>query len=407
MAARPPASPPGPPPGPVHPRVIMHLDMDAFFASVEQRDNPALRGLPVAVGGGEHRGVVSAASYEARRFGVRSAMPMAQARRLCPQLVVVRGRMGRYSEVSRQVMALLREVSPLVEQVSVDEAYVDLTGTQRLFGPPPVVGELLRARVREATGLTCSVGIAPNKFLAKIASDANKPDGMFILEPQDVAAFLHDLPVGRIPGVGPRTGQELARLGVRTVGDVLARGAEFWTRRLGERGESLHARARGEDHSPVVPHHEPKSSSAETTLDRDTTDKALLARWLLAHAERVGRDLRRSGLAGRTVTLKLKYSDFALHTRSRTLAEPTDVTALIFETGRALLRETRLERPVRLIGLGVSNFGHGQRQLSLLPDPDQARAEELARLDRAMDIIRDKFGKDAVDRGLLFRPKGK
>lgn len=391
------------PPPPIHPRVILHLDMDAFFASVEQHDNPALRGLPVAVGG-EHRGVVSAASYEARRFGVRSAMPMTQARRLCPGLVVVRGRMGRYAEVSRQVMALLREASPLVEQVSVDEAYVDLTGTERLLGPPPEAGESLRARVLQATGLTCSVGIAPNKFLAKIASDVNKPDGMFVLRPQDVADFLRDLPVGRIPGVGPRTGEALARLGVRTAGDVLARGAEFWARRLGERGQELHARAQGLDSSPVVPYHAPKSSSAETTLDRDTTDKTLLARWLLAHAERVGRDLRRGGFKGRTVTLKIKYSDFSQHTRSRTLDEPTDVTALIFETGRALLRETRLERPVRLIGLGVSNFGHGQTQFSLLPAPEHDRAAELARLDRALDAIRDKFGRDAVARGLLFDP---
>lgn len=390
------------PPGPaVMRRVIMHLDMDAFFASVEQRDNPELQGLPVVVGG-DHRGVVAAASYEARRYGIRSAMPMARARRLCPELVVVRGRMGRYSEVSARVMAVLRAASPLVEQVSVDEAYIDLSGTERIAGEPLAVARRLKAEVLAATGLTCSVGIAPNKFLAKIASDMDKPDGIFVIAPDDVARFLKDLPVGKIPGVGPKTVDYLKRYGVTTAGDVLERPLALWEKRMGDRGRGLYRRAQGIDESPVVPGHEAKSSSAEHTLHEDTADKAELARWLMAQAERVGRDLRKHGRKGRTVTLKYKYSDFTSHTKSRTLDRPTDVTDVIFETARELLAETRLERPLRLIGVGVSNFGAMERQLTLLPVEDDAREEERSRLDHALDAIRDKFGTGAVVRGRTF-----
>lgn len=379
----------------------MHVDMDAFFASVEQADNPELRGKPVAVGGG-HRGVVSAASYEARTFGVRSAMPVARAKRLCPRLILVRGRMERYKEVSRQVMAVLRDVSPLVEQTSVDEAYVDLTGTRRIAGGPFEVAERVRADVRAATGLTCSVGLAPLKFLAKIASDRNKPDGVTIIHPHEVEAFLRELPVGEIPGVGPKAGESLRRLGVATAGDLLKRPREFWERRFGERGGALHDRARGVDPSPVEPGGEPKSSSAETTLHDDTADKAELARWLMAQAERVGADLRRYGLKGRTVTLKIKYEDFRSITRSTTLDEPTDATVAVFEAARGLLAALRLERRVRLIGVGVSNFGRVQSQLSLLDDDAPPDPRTDGRLDAAMDAIRDRFGRDAVSRGLVF-----
>jgi len=377
---------------------ILHLDMDAFFASVEQLDDPSLRGKPVIVGKGD-RGVVSAASYEARKYGVRSAMPVAHARRLCPEGIFVGGRMRRYAEVSRQVMAVLDEFSPLVEQASVDEAYMDVTGTQRLFGPPEALARRIQERVREAVGLSCSVGVAPVKFLAKIASDFRKPGGLTIIEPGDVEAFLKDLPVGRIPGVGGKTLPRLASLGVKTCGDVLRYSGEFWERHLGEWGRVLHARARGLGSTEIVTCWEIKSSSAENTFEKDLADPELLKRWLLRQAERVGRDLRGKGLCGRTVTLKIKYSDFRQITRSLTLGEPTDLDEEIFATACRLLDQERLARTVRLIGVGVSNFARGPRQMALLEDPAR---QKTSKLDRAVDAIRDRHGKAAVKRGRLF-----
>jgi len=377
---------------------ILHLDMDAFFASVEQLDDPSLRGRPVIVGKGD-RGVVSAASYEARVFGVRSAMPVVQARKLCPQGVFVGGRMSRYTEVSRQVMAVLGDFSPLVEQASVDEAYMDITGTRNLFGPPAELARSLQARVREVTGLSCSVGVAPVKFLAKIASDFRKPGGVTIVEPEDVEAFLKDLPVGKIPGVGGKTLPRLAALGVKTCGDVLRYSGEFWERHLGEWGRVLHARAMGRGSTEIVTHGEAKSSSAENTFERDLADVEELRRWLLRQSERVGHDLRKHGWQGRTVTLKLKFSDFKQITRSLTLKEPTDSDGIIFQTACALLDDVTLSQKVRLIGVGVSNFAKGPRQESLLPDPAK---ERMGKLDKALDAIRGKHGKAALKRGRLF-----
>ena len=378
---------------------ILHLDMDAFFASVEQLDDPSLRGKPVIVGKGD-RGVVSAASYEARKFGVHSAMPVVHARRLCPEGVFVAGRMRRYAEVSRQVMAVLGEFSPLVEQASVDEAYLDITGTGRLFGPPEELARKLQARVREATGLSSSVGVAPVKFLAKIASDFRKPGGITVILPEAVEGFLRDLPVGKIPGVGGKTLPRLASLGVKTCGDVLGYSREFWEGRLGEWGRVLHARAQGIGSAEVVTHWEAKSSSAENTFERDLSDTEELKRWLLKQSERVGRDLRKNGWRGRTVTLKLKFEDFKQITRSFTLGEPTDSDVAIFETACTLLAKATLTRRVRLIGVGVSNFARGQEQLSLMP-PDTG-GEKAGKLDRAVDAIRDRHGKGAVKRGRVF-----
>ncbi|WP_243359987.1 DNA polymerase IV [Fundidesulfovibrio terrae] len=380
---------------------ILHLDMDAFFASVEELDDPSLRGKPVIVGKGD-RGVVSAASYEARKYGVRSAMPVAQARKLCPNGIFVAGRMRRYAEVSRQVMAVLNEFSPLVEQASVDEAYMDITGTRRLFGPPEELALKLQARVREVTGLSCSIGIAPVKFLAKIASDFRKPGGITIVEPEEVAAFLKDLPVGRIPGVGGKTLPRLTSLGVKTCGDVLRYSAQFWEDRLGEWGRVLHARASGVGSTKIETHGEAKSSSAENTFERDTSDVEELRKWLLRQSERVGRDLRKHGLRGRTVTLKVKYADFKQITRSHTVDSPTDLDEEIFRTACSLLDAVPLAKKVRLIGVGVSNFAKGQEQLTLVPDTSR---ERTSKLDRAVDAIRDKHGRAAVKRGRLFDGK--
>ncbi|MDP2846686.1 MAG: DNA polymerase IV [Humidesulfovibrio sp.] len=380
-------------------RRIAHIDMDAFFASIEQLDHPEWRGKPLAVGDGP-RSVVSAASYEIRAYGVRSAMPVAQAKRLCPQGLFVPGRMWRYKEISRRVMGVLQHFSPLVEQASVDEAYLDATGLERLFGPPEEFALALRAAVKQETGLSCSVGIAPVRFLAKIASDFNKPDGQTIIRPQDVRAFLDVLPVQKIPGVGGRTLETLHKLGVSTAGDVLRHPAEFWGRKLGERGLWLHALARGVDDRPVTPFTPPKSSSAENTFSKDTRDPATLRRWLLLQADRVGSDLRAQGVRGRTVTLKAKFDDFTQVTRSRTLPEAICDTQTIFDTAVSLLTELNPKKNLRLIGVGVSQFGNKPRQLSLLqPEPTD---RPKGALDTALDAVRSRFGKGAIMRGDLL-----
>lgn len=394
--------------------MIIHIDMDAFFASVEQMDDPSLCGKPVIVGG-EQRGVVSTCSYEARVFGVHSAMPMATARRLCPQAIVVRGRHARYAELSRAVMAALGEFSPLVEQASVDEAYVDATGLERLFGSLEELLLRIKERVREATGgLTCSAGAAPVKFLAKICSDINKPDGMFILRPEEVDDFLATLPVGKIPGVGKRMVESLQGLGVRTVGQLRRYSLDFMLRKYGKWGGVLYERVHGRDSRGIETERAAKSESAECTFTEDTRDRDFLQRMLLAHAERVGASLRRHGYRGRTVTLKVKYTDFRQVTRSRTLPEGINATETIFEVGCALLRELPLPQPVRLIGLGVSGFDAPVAQL-VLPgavkpatqglDPQvEARRQKL---DAALDDLRSRFGNKAVQRGRLFTPAEK
>jgi DNA polymerase-4 len=380
-------------------RVIAHLDMDAFFASVEIADDPSLAGKPVIIGANP-RGVVSAASYEARKYGVHSAMPVMRARKLCPQGVFLPGRHRRYGEVSRVIFGLLRDLVPVVEQTSVDEAYMDLTGTLRLLGPPEAAAAMLKARIRGATGLTASVGLAPVRFVAKIASDFDKPDGLTVVRPGEVAAFLAPLPLGKIPGVGPKTRDHLAKLGVRTIAETLARGREFLVAELGDTGgEWLWERVNGLDDSPVQPGGEQKSMGAENTFARDTRDPKELARWLALQAERVGRELRGEGYFGRTVTLKYKYSDFTQHTRSRTLEESTHSTEDILAAALVLLSGVSLERELRLIGLSVSNLDRLGPRPRLLPDPASERRDKL---DQALDAISGKFGKKAVRRGRTF-----
>lgn len=383
----------------------MHMDMDAFFASIEQLDNPQLRGRPVVVGG-EHRGVVSTCSYEARRFGIRSAMPVAEARRRCPHAVYIRPRMQRYAEMSALVRETIARFSPRVEMASVDEAYLDATGLERLFGPVEAMGYSLKEAVKTATGgLTCSVGIAPVKFLAKIASEQRKPDGLFLLAPEAVPAFLAALPVTAVPGVGRHFAAELASMGVKNCADVSRYGADFWQRRYGKAGAVLWARAHGEDPREVVPWSPPKSESAEVTLDEDTLDRELLRTWLLRHAERVGASLRRQGLAGRTVTLKIKYADFRQITRQVTLDRRVCSTESIYEAACAILDRLELAGRVRLVGVGVSGFEAGApAQLSLMPEKAAAGEEEKKRdkLNMAVDALRSRYGTKAVVRGRLF-----
>jgi DNA polymerase-4 len=380
-------------------RKILHLDMDAFYASVEQTDNPELRGKPVIVGGST-RGVVCAASYEARRYGVHSAMPVFQARRLCPHGVFLPVRMGRYKEVSRAVMKILRDVSPLVEQVSIDEAFADITGTERLHGPPDALARRIKGNVREAVSLTCSIGIAPNRFLAKIASDFNKPDGLTIIEEEQVVEFLRKLPVGKLPGVGKRTGEDLKTLGIVFTSDILKFPAGFWTKKFGKWGDSLHRKAQGIDNSPIEPHSDPKSISAERTLPEDTDGIAELEKVLLSQSEEVGEELRKLGFTARTVTLKVKFSDFKLTARSRTLPDPFDTTETLFNAGQRLLEDLKLRRKVRLIGIGVTNLCSGARQLTMGATADDTERQE--RLDKAIDLIRGRFGGNTVVRGRML-----
>ncbi len=391
------------PPIPAIPWII-HIDMDAFFASVEQLDDPSLRGKPIAVGGGD-RGVVAAASYEARAFGVRSAMPTHMAKKLCPQLIFVRGRMHRYKELSKQVMHTLGQFSPIIEQASIDEAYVDAQGLERLFGPIEQLGQSIKQSVHLATnGLTCSVGAAPIKFLAKIASDIKKPNGLYVLYPQDIPNFLQQMPVSKIPGVGKQFIKELQTLGIYKAGDVQKFPLAFWERRFGKGGVMLYHRARGEDTRKVNPISITKSESSEKTLEKNTWDKAELQRYLLAQAERVGTSLRKKNLRGRVISIKIKYADFTQITRSKTLAYTTQSTQNIFETACDLLSILELEQGVRLVGLGVSGFEQRDEQ-ALLPMHNIKDYAKQDKLDGALDHLRQRFGQDAVIRGRLFDDK--
>ncbi len=389
-------------------RWILHVDMDAFYASVEQLDFPELRGKPVVVGGIDahgnvtDRGVVCAASYEARAFGIRSAMPVFQARKLCSSACFVRVRHERYSEKSKEIMELLEKYSPLVEPASVDEAYLDLTGLEHVFPDIMTLARTLQRDVKDSTGLSCSVGIAPVKFLAKIASDLQKPFGLTILSHTDVPAFLATLAVKKIPGVGQKTLEILTTMNVHTAGDLLRFPLDFWQRKLGKGGEILYERAQGIDPRPVVAHLEAKSESAENTFAADTKDSEMLTVWLMRQSERVGASLRRKSIVGRTITLKVKYANFTQVTRARTLQSPTNTTQIIYETACSLLAELNITTPLRLIGVSVSQFGERERQLSLLTAPEDTSLLRAAAIDSTFDAVRQKFGKNAILRGKLF-----
>lgn len=385
----------------------MHIDMDAFFASVEQLDAPELRGKPVVVGGGA-RGVVSAASYEARAFGIHSAMPTWQAKRLCPDAVFVPGRMARYAEVSQHIMQILQQFSPTVEQASVDEAYLDASGLERLFGPVEVLAQAVKDAVKQGTQLNCSVGLAPVKFLAKIASDIHKPNGLTVLYPQDVPEFLRLLPVHKIPGVGKTFMKGLDSIGVRTCSDVCRYPVEFWERRFGKAGLALFERAQGIDRRSLSPERVAKSESAEHTLAEDTKDVTILRQWLFRQADRVGRSVRRHGYKGRVVTLKVKYADFTQLTRRCTLDAPTCATRTLYEKACALLDELELTDKVRLIGLGLSGFDAPPAQQLLLPLGGESAGqteEQRTRLDATLDSLQQRFGSAAISHGALFSVK--
>jgi len=368
---------------------ILHVDMDAFYASCELRSRPDLVGLPMIVGGDGSRGVVTAATYEARKYGIHSAMPMSRAKRLCPDVVILPPDFALYTEVSAGVMAVFRDVTPLVEPLSLDEAFLDVSGAIRRMGPPAVIAEDIRSRVHDEQGITCSVGVASTKFVAKLASTNAKPDGLLVVPPDRVVAFLHPLPVGALWGVGEKTEEALLRLGLTTVGDTLVRA-------LGQAsGSHLSALAWGRDPRPVEVPEAEKSIGNEETFPRDIDDPEVIRRELLRLSEKVASRLRQQGYAGRTVVLKVRFADFTTITRSRTLRSPTDVGREIYATASALLDALGLQRArLRLVGVraeGLVDADEAPRQM-LLDEPELGWREAEQAVDRASA----RFGRGSV-----------
>jgi DNA polymerase-4 len=370
--------------------------MDAFYAAVEQRDRPELRGKPVIVGGMGRRGVVSTASYEARPFGVHSAMPSEEARRLCPQGIFVPPDFKRYEEASIRVMEVFGRFSPKVEPLSLDEAFLDMTGAEGLFGPPREMGRRIKEAVREATGgLTVSVGAAPCKYVAKVASDFRKPDGLTIVSPAEVHDFLWPLPVSRLWGVGPKSQVRLESLGLRTIGDVAAAGEAYLKARLGELGPHIRRLAWGEDEREVEPDREAKSVGSEVTLDEDVLGESEIEPHLRRAAAIVARKLRQDGIAAEGIRVKLKTHQFRLLTRQRAVSPPTDSEHELFTAACSLLPEFDLEVPMRLVGLAAYDLSPSgaARQASLF---EEAQRDERRKLDRTLDGLRQRFGQDAI-----------
>lgn len=385
-------------------RAILHVDMDAFYASVEQLDNPELRGKPLIVGGSpQSRGVVSAASYEIRPYGVRSAMPTAKALRICPHVILIRPRMHRYAEVSGVIFDIFSRVTPMVQSISLDEAFLDVTGCQRLHGDPVTIARRIRASIKKETGLTASVGVASCRFVAKIASDLGKPDGLTIVPEQEMLARLAPLPVSKIWGVGPVTNRRLAALGIETIGQLRDWPVQSLMAELGQVGSDLHDLANGRDDSEVISDEEEKSVSHENTFATDVTDMEELETVMREHSDKVSTRLRKYGLSGRVVFIKLRYQDFTTVTRRKTISGSTNLSDTIFREARELLR-TRTEagrRPVRLIGVGVSGFGESGGSQGDLFSPVREGSAKIERLERVTDDIRAKLGKSTIQRASI------
>lgn len=379
-------------------RAILHVDMDAFFASVEQLDDPRLHGKPVLVGYAGPRGVVAAASYEARVFGCRSAQPMSVALRNCPHAIVMPVRFGRYREISDQVFQILESCTPLVEPLSIDEAFLDITDSQRLLGEPEAIARRIKEQILRTTGLTGSVGVAGNKFLAKLASDMNKPDGLTVIRPEEAESILAPLPVGRIWGIGPKTAGRLEGLGIKTIGDLGKLPLDVLERRIGSDAEHYRRLASGLDDRAVVTDREAKSIGQEQTFGTDLTDADAVRDVMLEQAEQVARRLRKHDLRARAVVVKIRFGDFQTITRRSTLTEPTDVTVLIWQSARDLFDRwaSKEFKPVRLIGVTASDLTASGAQLELFANPN---AERQRMLDRVLDQISGRFGSDAIRRG--------
>lgn len=380
--------------------MILHVDMDAFYASVEERDDPTLRGKPVIVGGTPNgRGVVAAANYVVRRFGVHSAMATAKALQLCPHAIVLRPRMEHYAAISENIREIFHRYTPEVEPLSLDEAFLDATDSVQLFGSVESIGRSIKENIRDELNLVASVGVAPNKFLAKLASDLDKPDGFTVIQPDEIRNTLAPLPVTRIWGVGKVTKQKFDRIGVTTIGELEAVSREELDRNFGKHGEHFWRLARGLDDRQVIADRAAKSISHETTFPEDINDSDILRAWLLELTEQVGRRLRDSDVCGRTVHIKVRYSNFETITRSKSLSEPTNVTNTLWNTVSAMFANELPKRPlvIRLLGMGVSNLQKPQPlQQTLFADPPDE--ERHSKLDEVADKIRERFGTTSLRR---------
>jgi DNA polymerase-4 len=385
------------------PGAIIHLDMDAFYPAVEALDNPALKGRPVIVGGTPERGVVSSASYEAREFGIHSAQPIATAVRLCPNGIFLPVRMKRYKEVSERIFEIFRRFTPLVEPLSIDEAFLDVTGSTHLFGDPVEIAKKIKQTVVKETGLTVSAGVAPSKFVAKIASDMEKPDGLTVVRPDRVREFLDPLPIKKMWGVGKATQEALGRLSVRTFKDLSRVSVKILERRFGIQGYKMHLLSMGIDERAVVPDHDVKSVGHEETFSNDISDIGAAKKELLSLANKVARRLRQQETTGRTISLKVKYGDFVQITRSATLPEPTDDGPEIYSIACSLLEKTDAgRRPVRLLGISLSklSFPASENQLALF---NQDRASQKRKnLNIALDSVYEKHGDNIIGPGTLL-----
>ena len=380
-------------------RTILHVDMDAFFASVEQRDEPALRGKPVIVGGRSRRGVVAAASYEARRFGVRSAMSMVEAMQRCPHAEVVPPRMDRYVAASAKVFSIFENYTPVVEGLSIDEAFLDVSGSRRLFGDGQTIARRIKEDIFREVGLRASAGVAPNKFVAKIASDLDKPNGLVVVAPEGVAALLAPLPIERMWGVGPKAAGRLHGYGYRTFGDLAATPLEILKTQLGDWGEHLHQLSQGIDERPLVCSRDAKSLGAEMTFEKDLRTRPEFEEALLRQAVRVAGRLAQAGLRGDVISLKIKYRDHRTKTRQQRLPEPIFDTDSIYAAARELLKRfPELNRGVRLTGISLSGLQPLARQRSLFEDEQRARREKIEAVTLA---LRERFGDRGVKRGAL------
>ena len=382
---------------------ILHLDMDAFFAAIEQLDHPGLRGKPVVVGAdpksGSGRGVVSTCSYEARTFGIRSAMPISKAYRLCPDAVFLPPRGARYVEMSRQIIHLLGDFSPDIEQISIDEAFLDISSTSRLFGSVLDLAKKLKKRIRDETGLTASVGVAPTKFVAKIASDLEKPDGLVMVPEGRVKSFLAPLDISRLWGVGPKTLPRLHAMDIRTIGDLASKPREALGERLGAAGAHFWNLANGLDPRPVEAESGAKSMSKETTFDSDIGDPELMANTLLFLCQELCREMRVKGFRGRTINLKIRLDDFSTFTRSRTFDRCIDRSDLLYRKIQEMFDHfPRGGRKVRLLGVGLSHLERGAGQLELFDSAE----ESSHRLDRVIDEVRERFGEQSITRASLL-----
>ena len=385
--------------------MILHIDMDAFFAAVEQRDRPGLRDKPVIVAGNTERSIVSTASYEARKYGIHSAMPVFMAKEKCSGLIIVYSDIAKYRDESRKIMNILSYFSPLVEQASIDEAYMDISGCERLLGSPETIALAIKERIYKELSLSASIGIAPMKFLSKIASDMEKPDGLFIIEKDEVAGFISSLPINKVPGVGKNAMKIMNTLNIKKLGDINNYSLQILSRKFGKMGLHLLNLANGIDPSFVETGHVRKSISSETTLAKDTADRDIIQKILLDRSQRVGKDLRAKNLLCRNVFIKLKYSDFTQITRSKALGVYVSSSAAIFNEAMKLFKKIELKRKIRLAGVGVTALKGSNMPVQLTfpgePEEWEILEKQWESVDKAVDSIMDKFGNCVIKKASL------